>query len=210
MDGMVAGRQRHDLEEHLGSCGACERQYTLLRQTQRMLSGLGPKPVPDDLALQLRVAISREMANARRVPWEGWQIRWQNAIRAFMVPATAGALSAVVFFGFIIGFFAVPQPLQALDNDVPTALYTAPELKFSPFEIGMGSINTESVVVEVKIDTAGRVTGYHVISAPGDAQQYRPDLENLLIFTVFRPATAFGQPTEGKAVLSFSAVNVKG
>jgi hypothetical protein len=32
----------------------------------------------------------------------------------------------------------------------------------------------------------------------------------MLIFTVFRPATSYGRPTTGKAVLSFSEINVKG
>jgi hypothetical protein len=37
-----------------------------------------------------------------------------------------------------------------------------------------------------------------------------PQLNNMLIFTVFRPATSFGQPVSGRAVLSFSKINVKG
>jgi hypothetical protein len=32
----------------------------------------------------------------------------------------------------------------------------------------------------------------------------------MLIFTVFHPATAFGRPTSGRAVLSFSKMTVKG
>jgi hypothetical protein len=37
-----------------------------------------------------------------------------------------------------------------------------------------------------------------------------PELKNMLIFTTFKPATAFGQPTAGRAVLSFSNIQVKG
>ena len=208
LDGALESRQRQELDEHLTACGACQRQHSLLRQSQRMVSGLGHIPAPADLTLKLRVVLSREMAEARRRPLDTLRNRWQSAARAFMVPATAAFVSAVIIFGFVIGFFAMPQTLQA--NDVPTPLYTAPELKFSPFEIGMGKISAESVVVEVRIDPTGRITGYDVISAPKDPSEYRPELENLLIFTVFRPATAFGQPTGSKAILSFSAVNVKG
>lgn len=208
LDGAVDGKQRRQIEEHMSGCDGCTWQYTLLRQTQLAVSGLGRKAAPPNLALRLRVTLSREMMNARRMPWESLRIRWQNAARAFMVPATAGALSAVVFFGLLIGFFALPQRLEA--NDVPTSLYTSPELRFSPFEIGMGNITAESIMVEVTIDTTGRIQDYTIISAPKETQQFLPQLNNMLIFTVFRPATAFGQPTTGKAVLSFSAVNVKG
>ena len=62
-------------------------------------------------------------------PWESLKFRFEEAMRAFMVPATAGILSAVVFFGLLIGFFVLP----AQTNDVPTMLYTPPELATRPF-----------------------------------------------------------------------------
>jgi hypothetical protein len=48
------------------------------------------------------------------------------------------------------------------------------------------------------------------LSAPEDAKDIVPELNKMLIFTTFRPATAFGQPTSGRAVLSFAQVNVRG
>jgi hypothetical protein len=198
----------HEVEEHLTGCSVCHQQFASLSQTQRMVAALGRKPAPAGLALRLRVAVSREATEARRSPWEGLRLRWQNALRAFMVPATAGALSAVISFGLLIGFFAVPAQLAA-QYDVPTSLYTPPELKFSPFEMGV-NLNGESIVVEASIDATGRVQDYTVLSAPTDVGEYLPQLKNMLIFTVFRPATAFGQPTSGKTILSFSKIIVKG
>jgi hypothetical protein len=197
-----------EVEEHLAGCGDCHRQYELLTRTQRMVSALGHKPAPPGLPLRLRVAISREAAESRRSPWEGLLLRWQNAWRAFMVPATAGVLSAVISFGLLIGFFAVPAQLAA-QYDVPTAFYTPPELKSSPFDMGV-NLNGESIVVEASIDATGRVQDYTVLSAPTDVGEYLPQLKNMLIFTIFRPATSFGQPTSGKAILSFSKIIVKG
>src|SRR5208283_2153201 len=49
-----------------------------------------------------------------------------NALNAFMVPATAGALSAVLTFGLLFGFFAIPQQLEASSSDVPLMFYTGP------------------------------------------------------------------------------------
>jgi len=37
-----------------------------------------------------------------------------------------------------------------------------------------------------------------------------PQVKNMLIFTTFRPATAMGRPTPGRAVLSFSKISVRG
>jgi hypothetical protein len=90
---------------------------------------LGPKKAPADLALKLRLAISREAAQARRPRFEGALVRLENALNAFMVPATAGLVSAVLFFGLLLGFFALPAELQASSGDVPLMLYTGPQLR---------------------------------------------------------------------------------
>ena len=210
LDGAVTGRQMHALSEHLGTCLDCSREYALLKRTQDMVMALGRKPAPAGLALRLRVAISREAAQMRRNSWQSLQVRVENLINAFMVPATAGALTAVIIFGLLIGFFALPSQLRASSDDVPTLLYTPPQLAQSPFASGIGTLNADSLVVEAYIDANGRVQDYRILSAPKDHPSLVPELENMLIFTVFRPATTFGRPMPGKAVLSFSKINVKG
>ena len=60
----------------------------------------------------------------------------ENAIQAFMVPATAGLVTAVVIFGFLMGFLALP--LQADNSDVPMMLNTAPQLQQSAFGTAAG------------------------------------------------------------------------
>jgi hypothetical protein len=210
LDGAVTGREMCDIGQHLAACRTCAAEFALLKQTHELVTGLGRRQAPPELALKIRVAISREMAQQRRPMFEGVLTRIDNAIKGFMVPATAGVLSAVIFFGLLIGFFALPQQLEASDSDVPTMLYTPPELTLSPFGWEMSSINTDSLVVDVTVDAAGRVQDYNIISAPPDAKEILPQLNNMLIFTVFRPATSFGQPVSGRAVLSFSKINVKG
>jgi hypothetical protein len=128
-----------------------------------------------------------------------------------MLPATAGLVTAVIFFGVLIGFMAMPMQLSAARDDVPTLLYTPPRLQALPSELGLQSaVNSEPVVVETLVDANGRVQDYRIISGPADAQGLEPQLNNIMIFTTFQPATTFGVPTSGRAVLSFAKINVRG
>lgn len=208
LDGAVTGKEMLAIREHMAVCPDCNEQFALLRETQHLVGALGRRRAPSNLALQIKVAVSQEAAKTRRPLWAGLGTRVENAVNAFLMPATAGALSAVLFFSMMIGFFAVPMDLRASGNDVPTGLYTPPMLKFSPFDMDFSSVNADSIVVEASVDAAGRVQGYRVLS--GNVNALTPQLKNMLLFTVFRPATAFGQPTTGKAVLSFSRVSVRG
>jgi hypothetical protein len=148
------------------------------------------------------------MAASRRSLWTSLQVRWENLFNAFMVPAAAGVVTAVIVFGLLIGLLVPTAMRQA--NDVPTMLYTPPEITFSPFGLSMGSVNADSLVVEAYVDANGRVQDYRVLSAPDEVKDLTPELKNMLIFTTFKPATAFGQPTAGHAILSFSNIQVKG
>ena len=171
---------------------------------------MGPKKTPVDLALKLRVAISQQAAEVRRPRYQGLLVRIENAINAFMVPATAGLVSAVLIFGLLLGFFALPGQLQASSGDVPLMLYTAPQLEQTMFGTSLGSVGDDSVVIEAYIDANGRVEDYRILSQPDDALTMLPEVKKILIFTTFRPALSMGRPTSGRAVISFSKVSVKG
>src|ERR1700746_1004485 len=117
LDGAVTGTEMHALSGHLEDCSHCNREYALLRQTQQLLAGVGRRKAPADLALKLRVAISREAAAARRSVFDGLLVHFENVLHAFMVPATAGLIVAVVIFGFVIGL-TMPVLASNGDNDV--------------------------------------------------------------------------------------------
>ena len=209
LDGAVTGTQMHSLALHLDQCLDCHREYALLRQTQELLAHVGRRKAPADLSLRLRLAISREAAQARRPIFEGLLVRLDNALRAFMVPATAGLVVAVVVFGFVIGL-TMPE-LQARDtNDVPLMLYTGPELQESSFATTLSSVNEDSLVIEAYVDANGRVQDYRIISDGDESQRLLPEVKRMLIFTTFRPAMSMGRPTSGHAVLSFSKISVRG
>jgi hypothetical protein len=210
LDGRASGSEMHALTRHVEECASCAWEYAAMRRTQQLLANLSPAKPPADLALKLRLAISREAAQNRRRRFESVIVRLENALNAFMVPATAGLVSAVLFFGLLLGFFALPAELRASSGDVPLMLYTAPQLQQSAFGASLGNMGDDAVVVEAYVDANGRVEDYRILSQPDDAQAVLPQLKNLLIFTTFHPALSMGRPTTGRAVLSFSKISVKG
>jgi len=210
LDGVLPGGQMQKLSEHLQTCLECSAEYRRLARTQQLVASLGRRRAPEDLALKLRVAISRESAMRRERSWQAWSVRLEDALRGFMIPATAGLISAVIFFSVMIGFFALPSSVvSAADQELPV-FYTPPQLASMPVEPGIASTIPESVVVETIVDANGRVQDYRVLSGPKDASDLSTQLDSVMIFTTFRPATSFGRPTVGRAVLSFAKINVRG
>ena len=208
LDGAVSGTQMHALSRHLQECADCHADYLLLRQSQQLLARVGRRKAPDDLQLKLRLAISREVAHRRTPYFQGTWVRLENLLQAFMVPATAGLIAAVAIFGLVMGLTAMP--LQAANDDVPLMLYTAPQLQQAAFGTTLESITDDSLVIEAYVDSNGRVQDYRILSDSNGSNELLPQVKNMLIFTTFRPATAMGRPTSGRAVLSFSKINVHG
>jgi Putative zinc-finger len=208
LDGAVTGTEMLDLGRHLESCVSCNQEYVSLRQTQQLLAGMAPRKAPEDLALRLRVAISGEVARSRRPFMAGAMVRLENAINAFLVPAMAGLTTAVLIFGLLMGFLALP--LEAGNPDVPLMLNTDPQLQQSAFGTTLDSTHGDPLVIEAYVDARGRVQDYRILSSPKDSEALLPEVKNMLIFTTFRPATSMGRPTSGRAVLSFSKISVKG
>ncbi len=113
---------------------AARTEFAALRRTKWLMATMAPHPAPPELALRLKVAISQQLAAQRHHRWESLQVRFENALNAFMFPAAGGLLSAVLFFGLLIGVL-VPVHLSA-GNDVPTMLYTPPEMTLGALRSG--------------------------------------------------------------------------
>jgi Putative zinc-finger len=210
LDGAVTGTEMLALQEHLDGCAACMREYRSLWQTQQLLTSVRRVQEPADLGLKLRLAISREAAETRRPPYEGLRMRLENAVNAFMVPATAGLVCALLIFGLVTAILAMPGEVQANNQDVPLVLNTGPELQQSVFGTTLSSMDTDSLVIEAYVDKNGRVQDYRILSDPGESQELLPQVKRMLIFTTFRPAMSMGRPISSRAVLSFSRISVQG
>jgi predicted anti-sigma-YlaC factor YlaD len=210
LDGDVPGARMIEITRHLETCSDCAGEFAAWKKSQAMVANLGSTKVPPDLALRLRVAISQESRNSTRERLGRFHSRWENTFQPFLLRAAAGFVSAIFLVGtaaMLVAPFASPQLVEA--SDVPIEVSSAPRLLYSSFETGnIGDVNNP-VVLQVFVDSHGRVYDYRVLSGAVDSQM-RDSIENLLLFSVFSPARSFDQPVRGTALMSFSGVSVKG
>ncbi len=211
LDGDVPGSLMLEIGNHLRECAGCALEFAHWRRGQTIVSSLGPSKVPPELALKLRIAISRESSRTPRERLGRWRVQWQNSLQPFLLRATAGLASAIFLVGsaaLLIGLFATPEPVEARDQ--PLQIATAPRLLYSSFEaeaaIGDAS---NPLIIQAFVDRSGRVYDYKVLSGEAD-EQARSSIGNLLLFSVFEPARSFEQPVRGTVLMSFSGVSVRG
>lgn len=211
LDGDVPGTRMIEISRHLEACAECAGEFAAWRKSQTLVSTLGPTKVPEDLALRLRVAISQESRNSTRERFSRFHMRWENTFQPFLLRAAAGFASAIFLVGtaaMLVGTFTSPEPVEA--RDVPLEISTAPRLLYSSFQPGddIGDHNNP-IVLQVFVDSHGRVYDYKVLSGQVDAKA-RESIDNLLLFSVFAPARSWDQPVRGTTLMSFSGISVKG
>ncbi len=211
LDGDVPGTRMLEITKHLEACPGCTREFSAWKKSQALVAELGPSRVPPELALRLRVAISQESRNSTRERLGRFHSRWENTFQPFLLRAAAGFASAIFLVGtaaMLVGTFTSPEPVEA--RDVPLQISSAPRLLYSSFQPtnDIGGLDNP-IMLQVFVDSNGRVYDYKVLSGAVDAQT-RDAIDNLLLFSVFSPARFFDQPVRGTALMSFSGVSVKG
>src|SRR3954454_23045321 len=90
LDTAMTGKEMNAVRDHLDICADCRTEVAWLTTTQKLVSELGRKQAPPKLALQLRVMASQDAAQKRQNSIDVLILKWNNAVRAFMVPAMAG------------------------------------------------------------------------------------------------------------------------
>jgi hypothetical protein len=218
LDGAVNGQEMQEIARHIegisGSgdgCPNCARELAAWRSAQNALTSLGPAKPPADLALRLRVAISHENARRNSRLIDRLSLKWDNAVRPLLVQVSAGIVGSVVLVGgimLLLGVVAAPQPVLA--NDEPLGAVTAPHYLYSA--VLPQSILTPqdtTIVVEASIDKFGRVYDFDIVAGPQD-DTVRTQIASQLLSSVFEPASAFGVPIRGRAIITFSGISVRG
>jgi hypothetical protein len=214
---------RREVRQHLDRCENCREELQRYRRLSLLLSRMPRAVPPADLAVRIKVAA------AQAEETQGLARRWQrikdrceilldNVFRPLTVPATGGLFSAFIIFAFVLHMILPGITVQADPNDIPTGLLQPAELislsgypdtvvaEMQHPDVGM----QHDLLVDVTVDANGQMTTYDIISG-SDAADVRHSLDQMLIFSRFRPMLSFGRPISGgHVVLSFSAVHVRG
>jgi hypothetical protein len=199
---------RHKVQGHLARCGECALAYEQLLAVRRALRELPVLSPPERLSVDLSVLASRE--RLRRLRWRSFPslvAEWGAGVRMWAdhlmrpvaLPLAGGLLSALLLFSVLVPSIAFSR--HPILRDVPISIFTEATLKSEP---GFG-FDDDDIVLEVLVDEKGYMVEYSV--AEGQRLDLNPQLrrviENNLLFSEFRPATNFGQPTSSKMYVSF-------
>jgi Putative zinc-finger len=219
LDGAVSARDRVLLRAHLDSCADCRRQLAQYRLLASHMTRLEPVHAPADLADEIRARVAQ-----RRSPWALVKTTWerallvsQNILEPLAVPATGGVLTAVAVFMLVVQSMLMGMPIGRVQaDDLPLNLVQPAQLEsLPPFPVpgngqADGQANASPLLVEATLNAKGEVLFYNILSGPDDAAARR-QLDQVLLFSRFRPQLGFGRPMGGgRVLLSFSEVRVRG
>ncbi|HKV29373.1 MAG TPA: zf-HC2 domain-containing protein [Candidatus Acidoferrales bacterium] len=218
LDGAASSEKHAVVRAHLDSCADCRTDLERYRRLARALACSTAVAPPADLAMRIRVQASRiqgRQENRGQLRSRAW-VFFENILQPLAVPATGGFLTAALVFVFVVQSLFGGIPLGNIPNDLPTDLIQPARLEsLAPFPapdiVSSGNYSSAGVLmVEATLNAEGQVAGYTILSGPNDPE-VRHQIDQMLIFSRFRPEMNFGRPTAGgRVVLSFSEIRVRG
>lgn len=217
LDGALHSGEHATLRAHLESCAGCRHELERYEKLSALLSRVERPAPPADLAVRIRVAISRERSRLSwaRELWSRAVLVFQNVLEPLAVPATGGTLTSLLVFGLTLQSLLSGVPLGAVPNDLPTNLLQPARVEsLAPFAIigeeEEGGPAIRHLVVEATLNAQGQMVDYRILAGP-DTRSLRRQLDQLLMFSRFRPQMSFGRPVPGgRVVVSFSEMRVRG
>jgi Putative zinc-finger len=218
VDGATRSLQHARLRSHLDSCANCRAELAKYHRLSHWMAEIEPAQPPADLAFRIHAHVSRQMARPSlpRRAWRRISLVFENILEPMAVPATGGLLSAVLTFALVAQNLFMGLPLGAVPNDPPTNLIQPARLEsLAPFPVpGLLADNPHAsegvLVVEATLDARGDLVTYRILAGP-DNPVMRHQLDEVLMFSKFRPEMSFGRATSGgHVILCFSEVRVRG
>ncbi len=222
LDGAATQSRAAQVREHLEVCAACRSELERYRRLSLMMSRTDRAQPPDDLAVRIRIAVAQ--ARTAR-DWKGRIREWtdriglmlENILKPLALPATGGLAAALVVFAVTARLIAAGVPMGGAPNDLPIHLMQPARLEtLAPFpvpgpaESESGVAGEHALVVEATVNAQGEVVNYQILYGPRGLS-VRRQLDQVLLFSRFRPQMSFGRPMPGgRVVLSFSEIRVKG
>lgn len=219
VDGAIETSRHANVREHLGECGDCRDQLERYRRLAVCLASLEPAKAPQDLAVRIRISAAKlrpQITLGRRL-WQRAVMVFENILEPIAVPATGGILTALVVFVLVVQNMLVGMPMgRAVPNDRSLTFFQPAQLEsLASFPVP-GVVATEGnpdsgyLQLEATLNARGEVVSYKILSGPDNPAVQR-EIDQVLLFSRFRPELSFGRPTNGgRVVLSFSEVRVRG
>jgi hypothetical protein len=218
-DGAINAADHVRLCEHLRACGDCREELEQYRLLTAQLASLEPVPTPSDLAVRIRISALEHPSRWSGVSrlWSRTALAFQNIFEPLAVPATGGILTAVVVFALVVESLVMGIPMGGpIPNDQPLNLVQPAALEqLAPFPVSsiMDATdrgNSGGLMVEATVNADGEVLSYKILSGPHSTAVLQ-QIDQILLFSRFRPELNFGRPTSGGHVfLSFDQVRVRG
>jgi Putative zinc-finger len=218
LDGAMASQQHFYVRGHLETCADCREELESFRRLSVCLANVQRVDAPADLAWRIHVQASQAstLRGQMRHAWSRASLIFENIFRPLAVPATGGIVTALVVFALLVQNVLVGVPVGFVPNDLPLNLVQPAQLEsLAPFGLP-GIVATEGkddsgrLVLEATLNAHGDVVSYKILSGPSDPLVQR-QLDQILLFSRFRPRLNFGRPTDGgRVLLGFSEVRVRG
>jgi len=211
LDSAMSGVEMQAMAGHLETCVPCARDFGELRLLQQCLGELGTAAAPDRLQQQLCETLTVERERGTHLGWrEQILLSWKSWLAPLALRVSGGLLAAMVIAAGLGWLFAAPLVSSVQANDENMAHLVAPRYLYS--QVPAQPIETHHdvpVVIEAQVDTQGRVYDYQIVAGPEDPA-IRMKVEENLLASVFKPATAFGVPVRGQVVVTYAGVVVHG
>jgi hypothetical protein len=221
-DGRRGTRLRLRMASHLDDCASCRAELKGYQALSRIMMG-APAEVPsEDLAVSIRMAVERvRETSGFKALVQCWKHRvellLENVIEPLLVPASGGALVALLVFAFVfpnLGGGLLPLPGTTADLPIslvqPARLQTLAGFPLPALNEGAELSDTQGLLLEATVNADGQAVNYRVIGAQLDAGSQRA-LDRVVLFSRFRPQLNFGRPaSSGRVVLGFSQIIVRG
>jgi anti-sigma factor RsiW len=217
LDGAIRSHDHMRLSEHLDSCPECREQLQRFRRLAVCLANVQPVAAPADLATRIRLQALQagSFGGGVRHVWNRAKLVFENILEPLAVPATGGIVTALVVFVLLVQNTLVGVPVGFVPDDLPLNLVQPAQVEsLAPFAVpGLVASDGEpasALMIEATLNAEGDVVSYRILSGPNDAV-VRRQIDQVLLFSRFRPRLNFGRPTDGgRVMIGFSEVRVRG
>jgi hypothetical protein len=225
LDRQIADQKRENVRAHIQSCRDCSSELESMQELRQSLRTL-PEPIVP-AALNARVMVIASHERQRRLVrqtvftfarhcFSRVRLAFDNLMRPVALPFAGGSLSAVVLFSVLVPTLSFPRHLaDAVLSTYPdgtvvvmglSGSYAPGAMSFPDEAAAMKQLGdmpriepanaitpADANVVELTIDERGRVSDYSL-----ERGHLTPDLQSIIMFSEFTPATVLGIPASAK------------